>query len=1119
MKRILFGTSFFFLIVSVFVGFVSFVSADTTSTDVTIEAIVGTGAVCGNGIEEGVEACDNGGSNGSSCPATCSLSCTTRTCGGGGGDTTNPSISNVVEVVGVTTSSVSWSASDNVSVSSCSFEYGLTDGYGTSGTVVGTYTVSLAGLSASTEYFYHISCSDTSGNSDSETGSFVTISESSSVTVTLISTSTTQTSAQIVWDASTTIPKSIVSCTLGYGVGNYISIGVVSGSYQSTLSGLTPNMAYQCRITCIDSNNEIGTAECPFITLSDSTPPPDVSSFTANGVVAANNLSWQYSESVSDFAYYRIEWSLGSCPARGAGALLQNIASVAQLSIQHAGLTNSTTYYYRLSVYDTSGNASAGVCANATPSGVVETSVCGNNIVESGEQCDGTNLNGATCVSRGYDGGSLSCSNSCTFNVSSCTNALATCGNSIVNVGETCDDGNNNQNDSCTNLCQAAICGDNVIRSGVEQCDGSDLGGASCVSRGYAGGSLSCGGACIFDVSGCTGVPPNGVEQCTNGVDDDGDSLIDCSDPDCAGEPACRGVFACSDGADNDGDGLVDLQDPGCSSATDNDEYNSPNVTVTDHVTTTRYWIAERTIEVVPTQGVVKSLTGDQLTVGISEGSLHHITPSTTLVLVLRGQRYALTREADGMYRSDVLFPPVGRYDATIEIFYAEGLVDVVPFQVESAPFGIISDTERVRLADANVSLYAGDTVFDITSFRQSNPFRTDSSGTYGFVVPNGVYTLVVDKGGYAQRKTFSFQVTDHVINRSLELLALPETPVETIGFVLNTALQGARDVLEKKDDPRVEEAVQTVVAPTFVGVSAATLIPSLFSILLPLLRFLFLQPLYLVGKRKRQAWGVVYNSLNKLPIDLATIRLIDKTTGRVVQSRVTDAKGRYLFMVEPGQYLIEVFKQGYVFPTHLLSSVKEDGSFLDIYHGESIRVDEKDTQITPNIPVDPVDAKEKTIKRIVLEKWLRRLQHTVAIVSIVGAVISVYITPSVLTVVFLVIHTVLFVLFLRYVWPKKPKGWGLVYEHGTAQPVGRAVARLFSKQFDKLVATQVTDSKGRYSFLVGPNDYYVTFEKEGYVPEKTDSVVVKEENGLVVKDVGLKKGEAPSDVSPTKLS
>jgi hypothetical protein len=51
-------------------------------------------------------------------------------------------------------------------------------------------------------------------------------------------------------------------------------------------------------------------------------------------------------------------------------------------------------------------------------------------------------------------------------------------------------------------------------------------------------------------------------EDCDNGVDDDGDGLIDCDDPDCVNAPNCREI--CNDGIDNDGDGLIDGEDPNC---------------------------------------------------------------------------------------------------------------------------------------------------------------------------------------------------------------------------------------------------------------------------------------------------------------------------------------------------------------------------------------------------------------------------------------------------------------------------------------------------------------------------------------------------------------------------
>ncbi|GEM_PF-2469868 len=56
-------------------------------------------------------------------------------------------------------------------------------------------------------------------------------------------------------------------------------------------------------------------------------------------------------------------------------------------------------------------------------------------------------------------------------------------------------------------------------------------------------------------------------EICTNTTDDDGDSAIDCADPDCSADPACAGAENCTDSIDNDGDGDVDCDDSGCSTA------------------------------------------------------------------------------------------------------------------------------------------------------------------------------------------------------------------------------------------------------------------------------------------------------------------------------------------------------------------------------------------------------------------------------------------------------------------------------------------------------------------------------------------------------------------------
>jgi hypothetical protein len=51
-------------------------------------------------------------------------------------------------------------------------------------------------------------------------------------------------------------------------------------------------------------------------------------------------------------------------------------------------------------------------------------------------------------------------------------------------------------------------------------------------------------------------------ELCDNGVDDVGNGLVDCEDPACSDFPTCK--ERCDDGADGDGDGLVDAWDPDC---------------------------------------------------------------------------------------------------------------------------------------------------------------------------------------------------------------------------------------------------------------------------------------------------------------------------------------------------------------------------------------------------------------------------------------------------------------------------------------------------------------------------------------------------------------------------
>jgi hypothetical protein len=97
--------------------------------------------------------------------------------------------------------------------------------------------------------------------------------------------------------------------------------------------------------------------------------------------------------------------------------------------------------------------------------------ICGDNVADPGEVCDGADLSGHSCQDLGFVSGALACATTC----------------------QSFD----------TSACQGAECG-NGVAEGNEVCDGADLGGETCEGLGYLGGALACAADCAgFITNAC----------------------------------------------------------------------------------------------------------------------------------------------------------------------------------------------------------------------------------------------------------------------------------------------------------------------------------------------------------------------------------------------------------------------------------------------------------------------------------------------------------------------------------------------------------------------------------------------------------------------------------------
>ncbi len=189
---------------------------------------------------------------------------------------------------------------------------------------------------------------------------------------------------------------------------------------------------------------------------------------------------------------------------------------------------------------------------------------CGDGVLDDGEACDGEDFGGWTCADEGADGGQLRCTDDCQIDSCDCTwedgggdctpDTPPVCGNDIQESGEACDGsdipswdfdpceaalgsghyGSVSCNSDCTlDTTSCGSCGDGLWQEWEEECDGDALGEVTCEDAIHvpASGSPTCNEWCELSFESCQPL-------CGNGVLDPGEAC----DGDAAGAQTCTDV-------------------------------------------------------------------------------------------------------------------------------------------------------------------------------------------------------------------------------------------------------------------------------------------------------------------------------------------------------------------------------------------------------------------------------------------------------------------------------------------------------------------------------------------------------------------------------------------------
>lgn len=365
---------------------------------------------------------------------------------------------------------------------------------------------------------------------------------------------------------------------------------------------------------------------------------------------------------------------------------------------------------------------------------------------------------------------------------------------------------------------------------------------------------------------------------------------------------------------------------------------------------------------------------------------------------------------------------------------------------------------------------------------------------------------------------------------------AKPTTPSEALEAIIPTSvidfadkvLEPIQRVLQNPEIAQItndvlEPASTAAVALTAAGLVTSTATVELTNVLYLFFRFGYFWLVPITFGKKRKPWGVVFDSTTGRPIKNAVVRIFSAEFNKLKESQLTDAQGRFGFLVDIGEYYVTATHPGYMFPSRILQTAMVS-QYEHIYRGDKFEIKERiEGTVQIDVPLDP-DMGMVSAGRI---RWLRILNFLGLILEkmniplLIGGTLISWFTlvfyPKPVNYLIMGLYAVL--IAMKVILRKRvQRSWGLVRNAESKSAVDLAVVRIYDMTNGRVIGTRITNTEGKFTSLVPPGKYYVVVTKVGFMPYQSSPIGVKRKRAMIRVSIFLTPQSAQAPSAPVSL-